>query len=124
MILSKRYFKQFYITTKLELQESFVDTEFRSGIFQDPDPGDPKIRNTGSVHLLSPRPGCWSRSVPCSRRQDPSSPTLQQEYQSVSGVFTNTMTTTFCIIIIYLTYILDFYFNNFCHETEVVLYKL
>ena len=45
-IWSKLYFRQFYITRKLKLQGSFVDKGSGSGIFPDPDPGDPKRPDT------------------------------------------------------------------------------
>ena len=41
IIWTQLYFRQFYLTRKFELHGSFVDKGSGSGIFPDPDPGDP-----------------------------------------------------------------------------------
>ena len=50
IILTKLYFRQFYITRKLELQGFFVNKGSGSGIFPDPDLGDLKRPDPDPQH--------------------------------------------------------------------------
>ena len=51
-ILTKLYFRQFYITRNSNYRGLFVDKGSGSGIFPDPDPGDPKRPDPDPQHWL------------------------------------------------------------------------
>ena len=68
-IKDKKLFRKFYLTRKFELQVFFVNKGSGSGIFPDPDPGDPKRPDptgSGSATLLpSMTLGAHHKFIPC-----------------------------------------------------------